>query len=201
MLITGNIVSYNSLNRTALVSISGWGVVSAQNVLPANVEPSLNVANNFLERYELNTVMPANNFQSPESVGLIQDGTDWVLLGHIVANSSENTTFTGRPGPGLLNISNSISTDGSGTFFIREVGERAWINQIKVVSQAGGNFTVKVYNSANQLQASWGDGSVTLSNTLEDVAGFYFTSESRVAKLVLSPAGNYQVSLFGERFA
>jgi len=187
--------------RSASVNISGWGVVTAQNVLPAGLEPSLAIANNFLERYETNTVMPATNFQSPELVGLIQDGSNWILLGHIVSEAGEATVPVGRPGPGLLDIDKTFTTDTSGTYFIQEVAERAWINQIKVVPQAGGTFTVKIYNSANQLQASWGDGSVTLTGSLEDHAGFGFNSDSRVAKVVFSPVGTYTVELVGERFA
>ena len=201
MLVPATIVSYDIISRTATVSIPGWGREQAKNVLPTGVTPSLTIANSYLEKYEANTVMPSDNFQSPENVGLVQNGSDWLLLGRIVGNVSDGPVIVGRALPGLMDITMTVTTDAAGVVYIQEVAERAQVQKITVQPSAGGNFSVKFYNSNNQLQASWGDGSVTLSDSLVDAAGFGFKSDNRVAKLVMLPAGTYTVTLLGERFA
>jgi hypothetical protein len=147
--------------------------------------------------------MPSEIFNGGDTVSIFNEGGDsWKILGKIIGTPSAVSTVPGRPGPGALNILNSVvTTDDSGSVSLLEVAERAFISEIKIIPPNNNAYTVKIYNGENQLQASWGDGSVTLSGTLTDAAGFGFRSANRRAVLKLLPAGTYTVSLLGERFA
>ena len=199
-MIKGIIVSYNPNTRTAVVNIAGQGEVLAQNILGPGSVATTAVANAFLLPNEQNTVMPSDDFTGGNSVAVIQQA-GWVLLGKVIANIPVNPVVIGRPGPGAIDIEVTSATDISGNLKISELGERAQLAGVRITRNGGGAFTAKIYNSSNVLQASWGDGSVTLTSNLVDDAGFPFRSNDRAAYLNLLPAGAYTVTLTGERFA
>lgn len=200
-MIRARIISYNPSNRVANVELIGQAtVVVAQNILNAGNTPSTALVNIYLDPNELDTVMPSESFIGNQVVAVSLQGSNWILLGLVVGEPSPVVADSGRPGPGPIDITQTITSTGS-KIKISEVGERALINKISVTKAVSGSFIVKIYNLANELQASWGDGSVTLSNSLVDAAGFAFKSENRAAYIELTPAGSYTLTLSGERFA
>jgi len=199
-MIKGIIVSYNPNARTAVVSIAGQGEITATNILGVGSVASTASVNVFLQPNEQDTVMPADNFSGGNSVAVVYQGS-WLLLGRVIANVIAEPTIAGRPGPGAIDVSVTSATDSNGNLKISELGERAQLASVNITRTGGGAFTAKIYNSSNTLQASWGDGSVTLTSNLVDDAGFPFRSNDRAAYLKLLPAGTYTVVLTGERFA
>lgn len=201
-MIQGTIVYYNPLSREAGVNVRNYGNLTAFNILPPGVSPTTSIVNIFLEPHEVNTVLPSELFNGGDLVAVYEENGTWKILGLIIAEAANIVPAVGRPGPGLLEISNQVvTTNDFSKVTLVEFAERAYINQIKVVANAGGNFTVKIYNGENELQASWGNGSVTLTDQLNDQGGFPFSSKNRRAVIELIPGGNYTISFIGERFA
>lgn len=201
MAVQGTLLGYNPQSRFAIVDVPGRGRVSALNYLPEGQLPDASLVNILLPANESGTILPSETYRTGDQVGLLEESGNWSLLGLVVAAPRAIPEVGVRPGPGPIDIVIDFTTDGLGKYTLKEVGERAQLNTLKVVAKAGGDFTLKMYNGQDQLQGSWGDGDIPATDQFHDPAGFPWRSVDRHAHLILSPAGEYHLELTGERFA
>lgn len=203
MTLFGSVLGYDPVARVAYVDLPGRGRVEAFNYLPKGRTPTTSLVNSMLSPEEANTIMPAETFGAGVPVAVYWDQTQYFVLGIKIADAAASviTPVLGRPGPGMISVTKTLTTDGAGSVMIPEVGERAHIRYVRITKQGGGTFTAKIYNGENRLQASWGDGDIPAVDAIEDAAGFPFWSADRAAHFELLPVGTYTVDLSGERFA
>jgi hypothetical protein len=203
MLLRGVVLSYDFYGRTGVVEVSGT-LVSAKNYILPGEQPSPNIINPFLVAAEKNTITPSHTFDQGDQVVLSDSGLgEIVILGkissapRIVTQAVEEDIYA----LGKFVIDKNIVTDINGEFLLPKFANRAFVRKVHIIKNTGGEFTVKVFNNQNELQAAWGDGEVVLEDELIDNAGFFFESYNFAATLKLEPAGAYEIYFVGERFA
>ena len=206
MLILGVILDYNSSSRTANVEVNGRIVSAVNYIYPSDVI-STNIVNKFLTAEEKDTIIPSYHFYNGEEVLLTDDALgNLFILGKIIGDGRATTTTTTTQPQNIYKLGKFIihrtyATDLNGYVEIPLFANRAYIRKINVIKVSGGDFTVKIYNNMDELQASWGDGEVILENELVDDAGLFFESYDYTVKFKFSKIDDYEIKVVGERFS
>lgn len=204
MLLQGFIISYDSSTRIAIVQIEGTPLF-AKNFLFVGAPESTDLVNNYLLRSEKDTVKPSHTFDYGDIVLVKRDDLEnLIVLGKILTYPKPTTPIAPETVVyelGKFYVDKNITVGPSKIVTLDNFANRALVRKIKVTKLTNAIFTVKVYNSKNELQASWGDGEVLLENELTDDAGFFFESYNYSLKLELSEVGDYHIYILGERFS
>jgi hypothetical protein len=199
--IKGTLISYDTLSRIAGVNIAGRGIIAAENIIGPNTSLPMELVNTFLSLSEIGTVTPSSSFTVGDIVAIVIDNGQYKLLGITAAAYTPTNYLVTRKSPGAIDLNQDITTDDTGNYIIEEFGERCQINTIKVTKSTNTEFSLSIYGSNNNLQASWGNGSTTILKTFEDNAGFGFRSPDRSLYLFFDTPGVYSLQITGERFA
>jgi hypothetical protein len=202
MLLQGTILYYNPSTRVGSVETIS-GIFQATNYLFPADQAYPAAVNSFLVPSEYNTVFPSHTFNETDKVVLYKDSFEnLIILGRI---NSGNSTTTTQPfvlyQPGKFTVTKLLTVQANVPVELKDFANRALVRKVKITKVAGGEFTFKILNTNEELQASWGDGEVILENVLEDYAGFFFEATNFTCVLLFNTSGTYELEIVGERFS